>query len=67
MLNMQSPTNLQQNSKTAQPGGRTKRKAGKEDKLVKTDKMVEERSATYLVRHFVSAQSVIIVAAEAGL
>lgn len=59
---MQSPTNLQQNSKTV----RKNKKAGK-DKLVKTDKIMGERSAMYLVRYFVRAQPVIIVTAEAGL
>lgn len=40
---------------------------GIEDGSVKRNKTVGERSAAHLVRHLVSAQSVIIVTAEAGL
>lgn len=51
---------------TAQPDGSRKHKAGTGDRSVRRDKTVGEQSATHLVRHLVSAQSVII-AAEAGV
>lgn len=60
--------NPQQNSQTAQPDGRRKqKKGGIVDKSVKRDKTVGERSAAHLVRHLVSALSVIIATVEAGL
>ena len=44
-----------------------RKKEERKDRSVKRDKTAGQQGAAHLVRHLVSVQSVIIVAAEAGL